>query len=195
MIDETLAKKAHENRSYSSYKEGSATNEYNSMIQEASAKIEKAKSTVSDNAKLKLDSLFERYKVDLANWINKHNASAACHVSVMIAGPANYNMKKHNKWLSREGKLWEEYNHINSIDDEISKIKHNDNVIRSDDDNAIEKLKEKLDKALEEHDRYKAYNVKARKEGKEQLPAYVLQNSNGRIKQIKDRIKKLESKG
>ena len=56
----------------------------------------------------------------------------------------------------------------------------------------VAEIKEKLQKAEEEHKGYKDYNIKARKEGKEKLSSYVLQNSNARIKAIKDRIIKLE---
>ena len=40
-----------------------------------------------------------------ANWINKSNSNGAGHVSVMIAGGSNYNMKKHEQYLNRERKL------------------------------------------------------------------------------------------
>lgn len=192
MINEDLARRNKENYSFSDYKEGSATEEYNAMIKEAANKIEKAKEQVSDESKERLDSLLERYKTNMANWINKHNANGANHVSVMIAGPANYNMNKHKKWEQREGKLWEEYNKISDIDSQINKIINGDKIIKADDKNAIQKLKDKLQKEEEEHQKYKKYNAKARKEGKEKLPSYMLRNSNGRIKNIKDRIAKLE---
>ena len=110
----------------------------------------------------------------------------------MISGPSNYNMRAHNKYLSREGKLWEEYNDIRDIDSKISAIVAGDRIIKSDDANAIEKLKEKLAKALKEHAGYIAYNKLARKEGREPYMPYVTANSNGRIKGIRDRIARLE---
>jgi hypothetical protein len=192
MINETLARRAKENMSFSDYKPGSATAEYNAVIAEATAKIEKAKAKVSPEAQSRLDSLLSRYKVKYAEWTNKYNANGAGHVSVMISGPSGYNMRKHEKYLSREGKLWAEYDDIKDIDSKISAIVDGDRIIKSDDADAIEKLKEKLAKALEEHQGYKDHNAKARREGKDTLPAYVLTNSNGRIKGIKDRIARLE---
>lgn len=192
MINEDLARRSKENRSHWGYVEGSATAEYNTVIKEVQAKIETAKERVSPEAQERLDRLFNSYKVKYADWINRSNSNGARHVSVMIAGPSNYNMRAHEKYLNREKKLWAEYDSIKDIDSKIYSIINGDKIIKSDDENAIGKLKEKLAKALEEHEGYKNFNVKARKEGKETLPAYVLQNSNGRIKNIKDRIAKLE---
>ena len=73
-----------------------------------------------------------------------------------------------------------------------SKFIAGDRIIKSDDENAIRKLKDKLEKALAEHQAYKDYNAAARKEGKQSHPSWVLSNSNGRIKSIKDRIARLE---
>ena len=192
MINETLARRAKENMSFSDYKEGSATQEYNSMIAEAAEAIEKAKSRVSEEGQAKLDKLLESYSRKLAAWLNKRNANGAGHVSVMIAGPSNYNMRAHEKYLKREDTLWQEYDEIKDINSRIQAIIAGDKIIKSNDSEAIDKLKAKLEKALEEHEGYKEYNKKARKEGKEPLMPYVLQNSNGRIKGIRDRIARLE---
>lgn len=192
MINEDLAKRAKENYSFSEYKKGSATSEYNQMVLEATKKIEIAKEKVSEEAKEKLDNLLIRYKTKLANWINKHNANGANHVSWVISGPANYNMRKHKQWESREGKLWDEYNEIQDIDSKINRIINGDKIIKSDDENALEKLKDKLQKAQEKHQSYKDYNKQARKEGKQPHSSYVLTNSNQNIRQIKQRIAQLE---
>lgn len=192
IINEELARRSHENRSFRDYVEGSATNEYNSMVKEAAEKIEKAKEGRDEETKEKLDKCLERYAARMANWINESNKNGAGHVSVMICGSSNYPMKKHEKYLAKEKKLHEEYDSIRNIDEQISSIIYSRHIIKSGDSDAVEKLKEKLEKALAEHQSYKDYNVKARKEGKEQLPAYVLQNSNGRIKNIKDRLARLE---
>lgn len=51
IINEGLAKQAHENRSFRDYVEGSATNEYNAMVAEATQKIEKAKEDKDEETK------------------------------------------------------------------------------------------------------------------------------------------------
>jgi hypothetical protein len=110
----------------------------------------------------------------------------------MISGAGNYNMNKHNKYVAREEKLWQEYNDIMSIDDKIDKIINSNKIIRSDDKNALEKLRSKLEQEQKSHDEMVAYNKQARKENKEVYPTYMLTNSNQRIKNIKDRIIQLE---
>lgn len=193
IINETLAKRCKENMSFSDYKEGSATQEYNRRVEEVTEKINSAKEKVSeDESKIKLDYLLQKFKKDYANWVNKHNLNGSNHVSVMISGGANYNMNKHNKYVAREGKLWDELENIMDIESKIDKIVNSENIIKSSDKNALNKLREKLEKAEAEHKEYKEYNKKARKEGKEPYATYVLQNSNQRMKNIKDRIKHLE---
>lgn len=193
IIDEKLAKRAKENMSFNNYKEGSATQEYNNTVKEVAEKINSAKEKVSENeSKIKLDYLLQKFKKDYANWINKHNSNGANHVSVMISGAGNYNMKKHEKYVVREGKLWNEYESIMDIDSKIDKIVNSENIIKSSDKNALDKLRKKLEQEEKQHQEIKEYNKMARKEGKEPYATYVLQNSNQRIKNIKDRIKHLE---
>ena len=144
VINESLAQRSKENMSFSDYKPGSATSEYNQQIAEVTAAIEKAKSKVSLEAQIKLDHLLTSYSTRYANWINKRNANGASHVSVMIAGPAKYNMSKHNKYLNREGKLWAEYDEFKNIYHRIDSIVAGDKIIKSNDANAIEKLEAKL---------------------------------------------------
>lgn len=192
IINEESARRSRENMSFSDYKPGSATAEYNAVIADASEKIEKAKSKVSPEGQERLDNLLASFGSNYASWTNKSNANGAGHVSVMISGGSNYNMRAHEKYMNRESKLWEEYDNIKDIDSRIWAIIRGDKIIKSDDENAIEKLQDKLLKEQEKHQAYKDYNAKARKDGKETLAAYVLQNSNGRIKGIKDRIAHLE---
>lgn len=192
IINESLAQRSKENMSFSSYKPGSATAEFNQEIAEVAAAIEKAKTKVSPEAQIKLDNLLASHTSRYASWTNKRNANGAGHVSTMIAGPSNYNMSKHEKYLNREGKLWAEYDEFKDIYNRISSIVAGDKIIKSNDANAIDKLKEKLANALEEHAGYKAYNAQSRKDGTRSHAPYVLQNSNGRIKGIRDRIARLE---
>lgn len=65
--------------------------------------------------------------------------------------------------------------------------------ISSDDPDAIAKLKEKLTKLVTRHEEYRAYNVRARKEGGEKIPGYVFSNSNANINSTKKRIEQLEA--
>jgi len=192
LINESLAQRSKENMSFSDYTPGSATAEFNQEITEVTTAIEKAKAKVSEEAQVKLDRLLASHTHRYATWTNKRNANGAGHVSAMICGPSNYNMSKHNKYLSREGKLWAEYDEFKNIYNRIESIVTGDRMIKSNDANAIDKLKEKLANALEEHAGYKAFNAQARKDKTAPHMPYVMSNSNGRIKGIKDRIAQLE---
>ena len=221
-INESLAKRSKENYSFSDYTPGSATAEYNEVIADAAAQIERAKAKVSDKGKERLDNLLERYSAAYANWVNKHNANGADHVSVMLAGPSGYNMNKHNKFISRENKLWEEYNELKDISYKISAIVAGDKIIKSDDADAIEKLQAKIDKLQASQDLMKAANkiIKSKKLTEEEriselvtlglsekvasellqpdfcgrigFASYSLTNNNATIRAAKQRIEHLQ---
>ena len=206
--------------SFSDYKPGSATAEYNAMIAEAAEKVEKAKARVSDEGKERLDNLLTRYTSQLAAWMNKRNANGSNHVSQMIAGPANYNMRAHEKYIAREDKLWQEYNEIKDIEHKIWSIVNGDKIIKSTDANAIEKLKTKLADLESSQEMMKAANKVIRDKkiadkvtaltaigikesiAKEILKpdcyggigfaSYSLTNNNANIRNVKDRIAHLE---
>lgn len=69
----------------------------------------------------------------------------------------------------------------------------NNKAISSDDPEAIRKLKKKLEAKESEREKVKAANKKARSEGREQAPWYVLPYLGKEIKRIKERIAKLEA--
>lgn len=163
MINEEYARRAKENMSFSDYREGSATAEFNAHIADVTAKIEAAKARVSEAAQERLDNLLSRYTTKYAAWTNNYNRNGANHVSVMIAGPSNYNMKAHERYLKREGKLWEEYEELKDIDYKISAIVAGDKIIKSGDENAIEKLEEKIAKLEAHQANMKAANAIIRK--------------------------------
>ena len=192
MINETLARRNAENYSFSEYVAGSATREFETELAEVSKMVEIAKLKVSSEAKGRLDVLLFKYRKNYSDWVNARNESGSRHVSVMVSGAGNYNLKAHQKWMEREGKSWEKYDDLRNIEWDIGSIIRGDSIISSDDVDVLEKLNEKLEHALSEHAEYKEKNLKARKEGVMGVDGYVLSNSNGRIKSIRDRIKKLE---
>lgn len=184
-IDEAAARRSHDNMSFSDYRPGSATAEYLEICKEADARASK----YPENEKAQQAAA--TYKAAMGAWINAHNARGSRHVSSFISGPANYNMRQHEKWLAAEGKGWEEYAAIKARFESAMHGAANP-VIHSADADALEALQDKLSKALEEHASYIEYNKQARRDGTEALPAYVLQNSNGRIKALRDRIALVE---
>ncbi|SPF51154.1 conserved hypothetical protein [Candidatus Desulfosporosinus infrequens] len=222
MINEQLAQRSKENMSFSDYKPGSATAEFNQEIANVTTLVESAKLRVSDEGKAKLDRFLASYTSRYAAWTNKRNANGAGHVSVMIAGPANYNMRAHEKYMSREGNLWKEYEEFRNPEYKISSIVAGDRVIKSNDVNAIEKLQEKIDGLEKMQELMKACNAiirkkkltdeekiaamveagaseKAAKEtltpnfmGRIGFASYSLSNNNATIRNAKQRISQLE---
>lgn len=159
IINEDLARRSKENMSFSDYKPGSATSEYNELIAVATAKIERAKERVSDEGKERLDTLLRRYASNYASWINRQNKNGSGHVSVMLAGPSNYNMRAHEKYMSKEGKLWAEYDELKDyIEHGIYSIINGDRIIKSNDVNALDKLKAKVAKLEEMQNLMKSAN-------------------------------------
>lgn len=218
MINEDLARRAKENMSFSDYRQGSATTEYNAEIARIIGLVEVAKRKVSDEGKAKLDHFLESYKVRYASWINKYNSNGSRHVSVMISGASNYNMRAHEKYLSREGKLWEKYEEFKNPEYKISSIVAGDKVIRTEDENAIEKLEAKIASLEKSQELMKAVNAIIRKKaltdeqkiaemvkigmneenakealkpdymGRVGFPSYSLQNNNATIRTAKERL-------
>ena len=185
IINEENARRAYENVSFSDYKAGSATAEYEAICKKADERA----AQYPDNPKARDAAI--RYKREIGEWYNRKYARDAGHVSWAIAGPANYNMSKHNKWSAADDKSWQEYNEINA---RFESAMHGaaKPVIHDADADALDQLKAKLEKEEAEHAKYIQYNKDARKNGKETLPPYMLQNSNGRIKAIRDRIAHVE---
>jgi hypothetical protein len=64
----------------------------------------------------------------------------------------------------------------------------NNNAISSDDPDAIKKLKAKLEKLEGQRTKIKEINKQARREGKDQHPAYMLRNLGSNIWTVKQRM-------
>ena len=105
-INEDTARNAHYCVHMSDYQPGSATNGYRAAVDEAAALVEARKSKVSPYYHDKLDALLDRYARRLAQWTNDYNRNQASYPSQFISGAGNYNMKKHEKQMSREDTLW-----------------------------------------------------------------------------------------
>jgi len=151
-------------------------------------------------------------------------AKSRC-ASSMITGPARFNVEKNRRANDRERKVSDELlAYIERVRKAIDKQNNPQNyaadAIRSDDENAIDKLKEKLAKLQKAQDQMKACNkiikdkkdnkierlaeILGSKEGAEQLlkpdfcgrvgfASFNLTNNNAAIKAAESRIKQLES--
>jgi len=157
--------------------------------------------------------ILERRKIEfqqlLTNGYNDYLETNAKFVPVTVAGPAKYPSAKmektmnsmRNKFEDLERKIDKFYSNTDKMlnnaytkDEIISKYRNGYNEpISSDDPLVKEKLQAKLEYLQEQHQSYLNFNKKARKDNTDQLPPYVLANSNQNIKAVKDRLKSLEN--
>ena len=171
--------------------------------------LEKYKDQELNSSQLEiLSKRKEQFKDLLTDVYNEYLRVNADFVPITVAGPANYPVDKMNKISNKMDKT------LNEIDDKVKKFyKNTDDMLKnayskdeiiskyrngynepisSDDPLAKEKLEAKLEYLKEKHNSYKDFNKKARQSGTDQLPPYVLANSNQNIKSIEDRLKTLE---
>lgn len=121
-IDEETARNAHYCIHMSDYKPGSATASYRNSVNSAAQMVEQQKTRVSAFYHDKLDALLNSYARRLAQWTNDYNRNQASYPSQFIAGAGNFNMRKHNRQMSREDSLWDEYRQIEAILDKIRSV-------------------------------------------------------------------------
>jgi hypothetical protein len=121
-ISEETARNAHYCVHMSDYEPGSATASYRNSVNKAAQMVEQQKARVSAFYHDKLDALLNSYARRLAQWTNDYNRNQASYPSQFIAGAGNFNMRKHNRQMSREDSLWEEYRQIEAILDKIRSV-------------------------------------------------------------------------
>ena len=212
-IDEDAARRAKEMNSFYDYKPGSATAAYRQAVDEAVKIAEHQKTLVDSIHHEKIDHLVDVYAQKLAENINKGNAISARVPSVLIAGPANFPVRKKEKQNRAADANLEEWRNIQGILDKIRST--GKGGISADDPAAVKKLQAKLESLQQAQENMKAVNVYFRKhktldgcpllstEQIERLKAdmarswradpkpyesYVLTNNNAAIRQVKARI-------
>lgn len=219
-INESAAKMAHNMMSFSDYEEGSKTAGYKAMVDKAyelGEKVIQARPTEEERVK----NLCERYSRRLAQNINKDIQIGMMCPSVMISGAGNFPVKKKEKQVAAWDKNHEDYKQVEEILHKIESIYYGKDVIKSDDENAIEKLQEKVDGLREQQEQMKAANKALRMSDAEKgytllrdmgytdqqiaelrkpdycgrigYPAYLLSNNNANIRRLEERIKSLQA--
>lgn len=144
---EQSARRAKEANSFSDYRGGSATAEYNEYCKEAEEAATRAKERLLKagapaERTEKVDYLLRLYRSKKLSWLNDIYTNRARVPSVMIAGPANFPVRAKQKQNAREDSLMEQ--NPDSILDEIRGIGQNSGTIYSDDKNAVERIKAKI---------------------------------------------------
>ena len=215
-INEETARRAKEMNSYSDYKTGSATKEYtdqlNAILLVAECYAQESKYIKDEPERIDEAQRYINYSSrKFAEYTNKDNEISCRCPSVMIAGPANFPVKKKQKQVA----AWEA-NRKNYISKDDAKLKLRyillaEHPISGADPDAIEKLTKKLERLQEEHKEHLAANKKAAAEVKagrasyaygtfgsvttndgKELPTYFTDNESAEIRRIKGRIEQLQ---
>lgn len=215
-INEEMARRAKEMISFSDYKAGSATASYtsqvNALIEIAEDFAARSRFTTSEPERIEeAQRYINYYSRKYAEYINKDNEITCRCPSVMIAGPANFPVRKKQKQVA----AWDanRKNYI-SLDDAKYKLHYiliEEHPISSADPDALEKLEKKLERLQAEHVEHLAANKKAAAEVKagrasyeygtfgtvtttegKHLPTYFTTNETAEIRRIKGRIEELE---
>ena len=218
-INEKMAGHARSMWSFSEYKPGSTTEEYKSYVNEAYNLADEV-AAKDEKAGVRAYAVAERYSKRMAEYFNRDISINLMCPSVMISGPANFPVKKKNRQIAAFDSNREFFNETQKLLNKIKSISNGSELIKSSDEDCIERLEYKLEtlKALQE--KMKSANVAIRKKDKEEgnldllalgyspdqikelrtpdfggrigYPAYMLQNNNQEIHRVEERINSLK---
>lgn len=161
-IDEKAARQAQGMWSFRDYVTGSKTAEYKQLVDKAYDLADKAAAEKPDRAD-DAYSLADRYARKMADNFNADSRINLMCPSVMIAGPANFPVKKKEQQNRAAERNRQEYQDIQKYLEKIRKILYGSEIIKSDDKDAVEKLQEKLDLLQKKQEQMKAVNAYYRK--------------------------------
>ena len=161
-IDEEAAKRAQAMWSFRDYVIGTKTKEYQNLVDEAYQLADDVAEKYPDRAESAY-ILADKYAKKLADNFNADSHINLRCPSVLIAGHANFPVRKKEQQVRALEKNNQEYNDIQKYLDRIRKLGSNDGIIRSSDANAVTLLQEKLDTLKQEQEKMKKVNAYYRK--------------------------------
>ena len=219
-INESSARTAHNMMSMRDYSEGSTTAGYRSEVDKAYDIADKVAEKKPEEAE-RVYRLAGRYSKKMAEYYNKESSIGMMCPSVMISGAGNFPVKKKERQLAAWERNHEFYQYVQGILAKIENILYGREIIKSDDERAIEKLEEKLEdmKKLQEDMKAanKALRLKDKEAGNDQLremgyseesieelrkpdylgrvgyPNFQLSNNNANIHRVEERLKRLKA--
>ena len=219
-INEKMAKHARAMWSFSEYRPGSTTEEYKSYVNEAYNLADEV-AAKDEKAGVRAYAVAERYSKRMAEYFNRDISINLMCPSVMISGPANFPVKKKNRQIAAFDDNREFFNETQKLLNKIKSISNGTEVIKSNDEDCIERLEYKLETLKTLQDKMKAVNAALRKKDIEEgnldlmelgyteddikeirtpdiigrigYPAYRLQNNNQEIHRIEERINSLKT--
>lgn len=161
-IDEEAAKRAQAMWSFRDYVTGTKTKEYQRLVDEAYQLADDVSKRYPDRAESAY-ILADKYAKKLANNFNADSHINLRCPSVLIAGPANFPVRKKEQQVRAMEKNSQEYNEIQKYLDKIRKLGNDDGIIKSSDMNAVSLLQEKLDLLKQKQEKMKKVNAYYRK--------------------------------
>lgn len=219
-INEDLAKQAHNMMSFREYKTGSLTEEYKRYVDKAYKIADRAAEERPDEAG-RIYGLAARYSKKIADNLNEKSRIGCMCPSVMISGAGNFPVKKKEKQNAASDRNYKEFQEIQKILDKIRSIANGKDIIKSGDENAVEKLEKKLAGLKEKQEKMKSANKAIRMKNTEKgnallremgytdeqirelrkpdfcgrvgFPSCTLTNNNQNIHRIESRLKALKA--
>ncbi len=219
-INENNARAAHNMMSMRDYSEGSTTAEYHTVADKVYDLADKVAEKRPEEAE-RAYRLAERYSKKMAEYFNKESSIGMMCPSVFISGAGNFPTKKKEKQVAAWDRNHQFYTELQGILGKIENILYGREIIKSDDERAIEKLEEKLEDLKNLKERMKAVNKAIRlkdietgddllremgyseesiKElrkpdfcGRLEYPNYALTNNNANIHRVEERLNSLKA--
>lgn len=162
-INEEAARQANLANSLTDYEAGSATAEYNGMVFKAQRIAEAQKRRVDPIHHDKIDALLDKYSKKLADNLNRRNEIAARVPSVLVSGRGNFPTGAKAKQIVALDRNADEFAKIQKILDRIKGV--GTAGISSDEQNAVAKLRAKLEQRINLQETMKAANAYYRTHG------------------------------
>lgn len=218
-INESGAKTANDMMSFNDYKQGSRTAGYQQQVNAAYDLADKIAELKPDQAE-RVYSMAAGYSKRMADYTNRDISIGLMCPSVMICGAGNFPVKKKEKQNAAWEKNMEFYNETQGILKKIENVLYGKGQILSGDEDAIQKLEEKLELLKESQEKMKNVNAYYRKNGtlegctelseKEILEvkaamarswsrndkpfaSYELSNNNQNIRSVENRLNRLKA--
>lgn len=219
-INEGSARTAHNMMSMRDYAEGSTTAGYRSAVDKAYDLADKVAEKKPEEAE-RVYRLAERYSKKMAEYYNKESSIGMMCPSIMISGGSNFPVRKKEKQVAAWERNHQFYSDVQGILGKIENILYGREIIKSDDERAVEKLEEKLEDMKNQQEQMKAANKAIRLKDKEAgndllremgyseeaiqklrepdfcgrigYPNYELTNNNANIHRVEGRLKRLKA--
>ena len=219
-INESSARSAHDMMSMRDYSEGSTTAEYRSAVDKAYDIADRVAEKKPEEAE-RAYRLAERYSKKMAEYYNKESSIGMMCPSILISGGSNFPVRKKEKQVAAWERNHQFYEYVQGILTKIENILYGREIIKSDDERAIEKLEEKLEDMKNLQEQMKAANKAIRLKdteagndllremgyseeaitelrkpdfcGRVGYPDYELSNNNANIHRVEERLKSLKA--